>query len=148
MPRYANRIKLYDSSEPMFHSMASREIARIQRKHVPAAHGGSIVIEQTERCGHRRQQRNFRADRQDADEDGLSDESAGGAPRSPGSCGCATWRRDVNDFIDMRDEKHRRGVERAIARRHEAWTARRTKILKISAFGIIEMTAAAHSARR
>src|SRR5207244_3575647 len=45
----------------------------------------------------------------------------------------------VNDFIDMRDEKHRRGVERAMReaiRRDRA----RTKILKISAFGIIEMT--------
>src|SRR5947209_19525944 len=45
----------------------------------------------------------------------------------------------VNDFIDMRDEKHRRGVERAMrdaVRRDRA----RTKILKISQFGIIEMT--------
>src|SRR5947208_12181900 len=45
----------------------------------------------------------------------------------------------VNDFIDMRDEKHRRGVERAMrdaVKRDRA----RTKILKISQFGIIEMT--------
>src|SRR5436853_5159770 len=45
----------------------------------------------------------------------------------------------VNDFIDMRDEKHRRGVERAMrdaVKRDRA----RTKVLKISAFGIIEMT--------
>jgi ribonuclease E len=45
----------------------------------------------------------------------------------------------VNDFIDMREEKHRRGVERAMrdaVKRDRA----RTKILKISAFGIIEMT--------
>src|SRR5262249_58382424 len=45
----------------------------------------------------------------------------------------------VNDFIDMRDEKHRRNVERALRdamRRDRA----RTKILKMSAFGIIEMT--------
>src|SRR5436853_3770919 len=45
----------------------------------------------------------------------------------------------VNDFIDMRDEKHRRGVEKAMrdaVKRDRA----RTKILKISAFGIIEMT--------
>src|SRR5262249_33536661 len=45
----------------------------------------------------------------------------------------------VNDFIDMRDEKHRRGVERALreaVRRDRA----RTKILRISAFGLIEMT--------
>ncbi len=45
----------------------------------------------------------------------------------------------VNDFIDMRDEKHRRGVEKAMrdaVKRDRA----RTKILKISAFGLIEMT--------
>jgi ribonuclease E len=45
----------------------------------------------------------------------------------------------VNDFIDMREEKHRRGVEKAMrdaVKRDRA----RTKLLKISAFGIIEMT--------
>src|SRR5204863_5344854 len=45
----------------------------------------------------------------------------------------------VNDFIDMRDERHRRGVERALrdaVRRDRA----RTKILRISQFGLIEMT--------
>src|SRR5262249_31055235 len=45
----------------------------------------------------------------------------------------------VNDFIDMRDERHRREVERALrdaVKRDRA----RTKILKISAFGLIEMT--------
>ena len=45
----------------------------------------------------------------------------------------------VNDFIDMRDEKHRRAVEKAMrdaVKRDRA----RTKILKISQFGIIEMT--------
>src|SRR5262249_2086601 len=45
----------------------------------------------------------------------------------------------VNDFIDMRAEKHRRAVEKALrgaVRRESA----RTKILGISQFGIIEMT--------
>jgi ribonuclease E len=44
----------------------------------------------------------------------------------------------VNDFIDMRDEKHRRGVEKALrdaVKRDRA----RTKILRSSQFGIIEM---------
>src|ERR1700738_1096901 len=45
----------------------------------------------------------------------------------------------VNDFIDMREEKHRRGVERAMREAVKRDRAR-TKILKISAFGIIEMT--------
>jgi ribonuclease E len=45
----------------------------------------------------------------------------------------------VNDFIDMRKERHRRGVERALReamRRDRA----RTKILRTSPFGLIEMT--------
>ena len=45
----------------------------------------------------------------------------------------------VNDFIDMRREKHRRGVERALrdsVKRDRA----RTKILRTSPFGLVEMT--------
>ena len=45
----------------------------------------------------------------------------------------------MNDFIDMRKEKHRRSVERALrdaVRRDRA----RTKILRTSPFGLIEMT--------
>ena len=45
----------------------------------------------------------------------------------------------VNDFIDMRDERHRRDVERALhnaVRRDRA----RTRVLRISPFGLIEMT--------
>ncbi|HOM18605.1 MAG TPA: ribonuclease E/G, partial [Thermoguttaceae bacterium] len=45
----------------------------------------------------------------------------------------------VNDFIDMRKEKHRRAVERALrdaVKRDRA----RTKILRTSPFGLIEMT--------
>jgi ribonuclease E len=45
----------------------------------------------------------------------------------------------VNDFIDMREEKHRRSVERTLrdaVKRDRA----RTKILRISPFGLVEMT--------
>src|SRR5206468_2991496 len=45
----------------------------------------------------------------------------------------------INDFIDMRDDKHNRAVEKALrdaVKRDRA----RTKVLKISQFGIIEMT--------
>jgi len=45
----------------------------------------------------------------------------------------------VNDFIDMRQERHRRGVERAMrdaVKRDRA----RTRVLRISPFGLIEMT--------
>ena len=45
----------------------------------------------------------------------------------------------VNDFIDMREERHRRGVERALRDAIKRDRAR-TKILRMSAFGLIEMT--------
>ncbi len=140
MPRYANRIKLYEGKEPLFHKYGiEEEIARIQQRKVPLPHGGSIVIEQTEalvaidvNSG------NFRADN-NAEETAfqMNLQAAKEIARQ-------LRLRDlggviVNDFIDMRDEKHRRLVEKAMrdaVKRDRA----RTKILKISAFGLIEMT--------
>jgi ribonuclease E len=141
MPRYADRIKLYDGPSPLFHQFGiEEEIARIQLRKVPLPMGGSIVIEQTEalvaidvNSG------NFRADRNDAEETAyqMNLHAAKEIARQ-------LRLRDlggviVNDFIDMRDEKKRRNVERALRdamRRDRA----RTKILRISAFGLIEMT--------
>jgi ribonuclease E len=140
MPRYAERIKLYEGKEPLFHRFGIEdEIARIQQKKVPLPHGGSIVIEQTEalvaidvNSGNFRAdnnaeetayQMNLHAAREIARQLRLRD--LGGVI--------------VNDFIDMREEKHRRNVEKALRdamRRDRA----RTKILKISQFGLIEMT--------
>ncbi|HTU17240.1 MAG TPA: Rne/Rng family ribonuclease [Gemmataceae bacterium] len=140
MPRYAARIKLYEGKEPLFHKYGiEEEIARIQQRKVPLPHGGSIVIEQTEalvaidvNSG------NFRADN-NAEETAyqMNLQAAKEIARQ-------LRLRDlggviVNDFIDMREEKHRRGVEKAMrdaVKRDRA----RTKILKISAFGLIEMT--------
>jgi ribonuclease E len=140
MPRYANRIKLYEGKEPLFHKYGlEEEIARIQQRHVPLPHGGSIVIDQTEalvaidvNSG------NFRADN-NAEETAyqMNLQAAKEIARQ-------LRLRDlggviVNDFIDMRDEKHRRGVEKALrdaVKRDRA----RTKVLRISAFGLIEMT--------
>lgn len=141
MPRYANRIKLFSEAEPLFHkSGIEEEIARIQKRHVPLPRGGSLVIDQTEalvaidvNSG------NFRADNNNAEETAYQ-MNMGAAKEIARQLRL----RDlggviVNDFIDMRDEKHRRDVERALrdaVRRDRA----RTKILKTSAFGMIEMT--------
>src|SRR5262245_60894031 len=140
MPRYANRIKHYEGAEPLFHKYGIEdEIARIQQRHVPLPHGGSIVIDQTEALVAIDVNRgNFRADN-NAEETAyqMNLQAAKEIARQ-------LRLRDlggviVNDFIDMRDEKHRRGVEKAMrdaVKRDRA----RTKILKISQFGIIEMT--------
>jgi ribonuclease E len=140
MPRYADRIKHYADTEPIFTRFKIEpEIARINEKKIPLALGGSIVIEQTEalvaidvNSG------NFRADN-NAEETAYQMNL-----QAAKEIGRQLRLRDlggviVNDFIDMKDERHRRNVEQALRnalRRDRA----RTKILKTSAFGVIEMT--------
>ena len=46
----------------------------------------------------------------------------------------------VNDFIDMREERHRRGVERAALLGHQARSRTDEDPPQCSAFGLIEMT--------
>jgi ribonuclease E len=140
MPRYVNRLQLYEGREPLFHKYKlETEIAQIYQRKVPLKAGGSIVIDQTEalvaidvNSGSFRHendaeetayQLNISAAKEIARQLRLRD--LGGVI--------------VNDFIDMRRERHRRGVERALRdamRRDRA----RTKILRTSPFGLIEMT--------
>jgi ribonuclease E len=140
MPRYAARIKLYSDIQPLFHKYKIEdEIARIQKKQVPLPNGGSLVIEQTEalvaidvNSG------NFRVDN-DAEETAyrvnlLAAKEIARQLRLRDLGGVI-----INDFIDMREDRHRRDVERTLrdaVKRDRA----RTKLLKISQFGIIEMT--------
>jgi ribonuclease E len=140
MPRYANRIQSFTDPAPIFHKYRiEEEIARIQQRHVPLPSGGSLVIDQTEalvaidvNSG------NFRADNN-------AEETAYRMNLTAAREIARQLRlRDlggviVNDFIDMRDEKHRRSVERELREAVKRDRAR-TKILRISAFGLIEMT--------
>jgi ribonuclease E len=140
MPRYVHRLQLYEGKEPLFCKYnLDEEIAKIHRRRVPLRSGGSIVVDQTEalvaidvNSGSFRAedsaeetafQMNLHAAKEIARQIRLRD--LGGVI--------------VNDFIDMRKEKHRRGVERALrdaVKRDRA----RTKILRTSPFGLIEMT--------
>ena len=140
MPRYASRIKLYNESEPLFHKYGIEdEISRIQQRHVPLPNGGSIVIDQTEALvAINVNSGNFRADN-NAEETAyqinlLAAREIARQLRLRDLGGVI-----VNDFIDMREEKHRRGVERALRDAIKRDRAR-TKILKMSQFGLIEMT--------
>jgi ribonuclease E len=140
MPRYVNRLQLFEGKEPLFYKYnLDEEIAKIHRRAVPLKSGGSIVIDQTEAL--------------------VAIDVNSGSFRAEGSAEDTAHQinllaakeiarqirlRDlggviVNDFIDMRKEKHRRGVERALrdaVKRDRA----RTKILRTSPFGLIEMT--------
>ncbi|MBW3539380.1 MAG: ribonuclease E/G, partial [Planctomycetes bacterium] len=140
MPKHGDRVQLSDGKEPLFNrDKIEEDIARIQSRHVPLRGGGSIVIDQTEalvaidvNSG------NFRAD-DDAEETAFQVNL-----RAAEEISRQLRLRDlggviVNDFIDMREERHRRAVEQALhdaVRRDRA----RTKVLRISPFGLIEMT--------
>jgi len=140
MPKYAPRLQFYDGKEPLFHRYGlEEEIGRIHQRKVPLKGGGSIVIDQTEAlvaidvnsgsfrteksAEENAYQMNLIAAKEIARQLRLRD--LGGVI--------------VNDFIDMRKEKYRRGVEKAL---HEAMKRdrARTKILRTSPFGLIEMT--------
>ena len=140
MPRNVNRLQLYEGKDPLFHKYGlDQEIAKIHRRELPLKQGGSIVIDQTEalvaidvNSG------SFRA--QDSAEETayqlniLAAKEIARQIRLRDLGGVI-----VNDFIDMRKESHRRGVERTLrdaVKRDRA----RTKILRTSPFGLIEMT--------
>ena len=140
MPRYVSRLQLYEGKEPLFHKYrVEEEITKIHRRQVPLKAGGSIVVDQTEalvaidvNSG------NFRAD-DNAEETAyqmnlLAAKEIARQIRLRDLGGVV-----VNDFIDMRREKHRRGVERALRDALKRDRAR-TKILRTSPFGLIEMT--------
>ncbi len=140
MPRVVDRLKLYDSREPLFHKYKlEREIAQINQRQVKLRDGGSIVIDSTEalvaidvNSG------SFRGD--DSAEENAFRLNLAAAKEIARQLRL----RDlggviVNDFIDMRKESHRRKVERAL-RDALASDRARTKILRTSPFGLIEMT--------
>jgi ribonuclease E len=140
LPKHVDRIKLYEGKGPLFQKYeVEDEIDRIQSRHVPLPGGGSLVIDQTEalvaidvNSG------SFRADN-DAERSAYQVNL-----RAAEEIARQIRLRDlggviVNDFIDMRDDKHRRGVERKLRNCVERDRAR-TKVLRISPFGLIEMT--------
>ncbi len=140
MPKYVSRLQLYDGKEPLFHRYGlEEEISRIHQRKVPLKGGGSIVIDQTEAlvaidvnsgsfrteksAEENAYQMNIIAAKEIARQLRLRD--LGGVI--------------VNDFIDMRRDRYRRGVEKALYDAMKRDRAR-TKILRTSPFGLIEMT--------
>ena len=140
MPRFKNRAVFYDEKVPLFHKYGIEdEITKIQSRTVPLKGGGSIVIEQTEalvaidvNSGKYRKQKsaeetayktNLHAAEEIARQLRLRD--LGGLI--------------ICDFIDMQSERHRRGVEKAFRQAVKNDRAR-SRILKISRFGVVEMT--------
>jgi len=140
MPRTKSRLELYTDREPLFHKMGiEAELEKINMRHVPLASGGSIVIDSTEalvaidvNSGR------FRSPK-DAEETALliNLEAAEEIARQ-------LRLRDLGglivcDFIDMRFDRNKRKVETALRdllKKHKE----RARTLRMSAFGLIEMT--------
>ncbi len=140
LPKHVERVELYTDKQPLFHKYhVEDEITQIQNRTVSLPGGGSIVIDQTEalvaidvNSG------SFRVD-DDAEQTAYQVNLAAAEEVAR-----QIRLRDLGgviviDFIDMREERHRRNVERRLrecVRRDRA----RTKVLRISQFGLVEMT--------
>jgi len=139
-PRLKRRVTYYDGKVPLFHKhRIEDEITKIQSSRVELKSGGSLVIEQTEalvaidvNSGKYRKQSN-------AEQTALKInlEAAAEIVRQ-------LKLRDLGgliicDFIDMRDAKNRRAVEKAFRDALKNDRAR-SRVLRMSAFGLIELT--------
>ncbi len=139
-PKHTQIVKLHNGAEPIFTKYRLEEqIASIFEKRVELKSGGSIVIEQTEalvaidvNSGKATQkksveetalQTNIEASEEIARQLRLRD--LGGLI--------------VADFIDMRDQKHKGDVEKAL-KNHLKLDKAKTKIGKISRFGLLELS--------
>jgi ribonuclease E len=139
-PRLKQKVMYYDSKVPLFHKYRIEdEIAKLESRTVSLKGGGSIVIEQTEalvaidvnsgkyRKGQSAEQTAYKTNMEAAPEIArqLRMRDLGGLI--------------ICDFIDMRNERHRRDVEKVFRNAVKADRAR-SRILRISRFGVIEMT--------
>ena len=140
MPRTRSNIELYTGKGGLFHDTGlEEEIERIYSRRVELPSGGSLVVDQTEalvaidvNSGRFRVHSNaemtaLKTNLEAAKEIGrqLRLRDMGGVI--------------VMDFIDMREQKNRRSVEKAIRDAVKDDRAK-TKILRTSDFGTIEMT--------
>jgi ribonuclease E len=140
LPRTRNKLELYEGQVPLFHQYGmEREIEQMYSRHVFLPSGGSLVIDSTEaivaidvNSGKFREHADaettaFKTDMEAADE----------IPRQ-------LRLRDLGgviicDFIDLRYERHRRDLEKRLHDNLKDDRAK-TKMLRMSQFGIIEMT--------
>lgn len=139
-PRMMKRVSYYDGKIPLFHKYRIEdELRKINTKRVDLKIGGSIIVEPTEALVAIDVNSGKFTKHENAEQTALkiNMEAAKEIARQ-------LRLRDLGgliicDFIDMRDSKNRREVEKTF-RNALANDRARSRILKISAFGIIEMT--------
>ncbi len=139
-PRSKTPIELYTEREPLFHRMGiEAEIERINVRHVPLASGGSLVIDSTEalvaidvNSGRFRSPENAEETAVKINIEAAEEIARQLRLRDLGGL-------IICDFIDMRLDRNKRKVEQALRealKEHKE----RARTLKMSAFGLIEMT--------
>ncbi len=139
-PRTANNIELYTNTKPIFHAFGIEEqIDLIHSRHVPLPSGGTLVIDSTEAMVAIDVNSGKFRDLDDAEETAykINMEAAEEIARQ-------LRLRDLGglivcDFIDMRFDRHKRAVEKVLRdalKKHKE----RARILRMSQFGLIEMT--------
>jgi ribonuclease E len=139
-PRFCSRVECYDGKVPLFSRFRiEQEIEKIQSPYVPLKSGGSLVIEQTEalvaidvNSGKYRKQDNAEQTALKINLEAAQEIVRQLKLRDMGGL-------IVCDFIDMRDSKNRREVERVFREALKGDRAR-TRALKMSQFGLIELT--------
>lgn len=140
MPRTRSRVVHYIDKTPLFTKYnLEKEIEKIQARHVPLKIGGSLVVDSTEalvaidvNSGKYRLHENAEETAYKINLEAAPEIARQLRLRDLGGV-------IIIDFIDMTVEKHRREVERVL-RQAVSNDRARTKILRISQFGIIEMT--------
>lgn len=140
MPKHEKIVKFHRARVPIFHKYRiEEEIERINERKIPLKLGGSLVIEPTEalvaidvnsgrfKKGADPEETAFRTNMEATAEIArqIRLRDLGGVI--------------IIDFIDMQQEAHKRAVERALTEELKKDRAR-TKTLKTSKFGIIELT--------
>src|SRR5947209_581628 len=139
-PRARNKVMLYEEPIPLFHKYdIEKDIELMHSRHVPLPSGGSLVIDSTEAIVAIDVNSGKFRDHSDAETTAFKTdmEAAEEIPRQ-------LRLRDLGgviicDFIDLRYERHRRELEEKLHEKFKNDRAR-TKVLRMSQFGIIEMT--------
>jgi len=139
-PRLKRKVTYYDGKIPLFHRYRIEdEITKIQSRSVNLKCGGSIVIEQTEalvsidvNSGRYRKHQNAEQTAYRINIEAAAEIARQLRLRDMGGL-------IICDFIDMRNQKHRKDVEKAFRAAVKADRAR-SRILRISQFGVVEMT--------
>ncbi len=140
MPRTKNEVLLYNGASPLFNRYGlEHEIEKIYSRHVDLPGGASLVIDQAEALV---------AIDVNSGRNRVSNDAEETAYRTNLSAAKEVARqlrlRDMGgvvviDFIDMRYERHQREIEHVLKTEIKKDRAR-SKVLKLSRFGLIEMT--------